>query len=369
MTTNQTEDGPSIAQMEAGSQALSDCGLGGTRESLMATADSVYRAMRQAVEPQPAALCRLGCMEECKARLHGCPSECPAPAAAPQVRAAQPAGDAAMLAGVPLGAIENGRAYAECLERDYKFECEVGSLPYCDTWREFRRCFEALADWCAGQSNAQAAKDAEIAELKAMLSAAEDGGDLLQKDLEAKGARISALEADVREHYDRRQAMRTEWAAEVAALTAKLLHAEESTKSVAEMAHTRIAALTAQARHAEDVADAAKERIEKLDTALQAAINSNCDKIMAMSDEQVTALTRLDGSNPDDVARLGRQAFELARQKVRIASLEAELTLASETLRRYQALHEAKGTPDSAQKADANRVLAERFERILGIAS
>jgi hypothetical protein len=43
----QDANGPSIAQMEAGAQALRDCGLDGTRESLMATADSVYRAMQE----------------------------------------------------------------------------------------------------------------------------------------------------------------------------------------------------------------------------------------------------------------------------------------------------------------------------------
>jgi len=68
-------------------------------------------------------------------------------------------------------------------------------------------------------------------------------------------------------------------------------------------------------------------RNQELNTALQTAINSNCDKIMAMSDEQVAALTRLDGSNPDDAARLARQAFELSQQKVRITDLESQLKM------------------------------------------
>jgi hypothetical protein len=41
------DDGPTIAQMEAGAQALRECGLSGSRESLMATADSVWRAMQE----------------------------------------------------------------------------------------------------------------------------------------------------------------------------------------------------------------------------------------------------------------------------------------------------------------------------------
>jgi hypothetical protein len=47
-------DGPSTAQMEAGAQALRECGLNGSRESLMATADSVYRAMQEVRVAQPA---------------------------------------------------------------------------------------------------------------------------------------------------------------------------------------------------------------------------------------------------------------------------------------------------------------------------
>jgi uncharacterized coiled-coil protein SlyX len=50
MSTNQPEDNPTIAQMEAGAQALRECNTGAaldTRESRMATADSVWRAMQE----------------------------------------------------------------------------------------------------------------------------------------------------------------------------------------------------------------------------------------------------------------------------------------------------------------------------------
>lgn len=51
MFTTQPDNLPSIAMMEAGALALTQCGLHGSRDSLMATADSVWRAMEEAREP------------------------------------------------------------------------------------------------------------------------------------------------------------------------------------------------------------------------------------------------------------------------------------------------------------------------------
>ncbi len=48
-----------------------------------------------------------------------------------------------------LGAIINGRTYADRLENDYRFECEAGPLRLCSDWVEFRRCFEWLAEHTA----------------------------------------------------------------------------------------------------------------------------------------------------------------------------------------------------------------------------
>lgn len=45
--------------------------------------------------------------------------------------------------------------------------------------------------------------------------------------------------------------------------------------------------------------------------------------------------------------------------------LRADLELAAKTLRRYQELHIAKGTPESMGKASANAALADRFEATL----
>jgi hypothetical protein len=53
-------------------------------------------------------------------------------------------------------------------------------------------------------------------------------------------------------------------------------------------------------------------------------IDSECDKIMAMSDNQISAMLRQDGRNPDDVATIGKQAAQLAVNAVKLSQLEAE---------------------------------------------
>ena len=53
---------------------------------------------------------------------------------------------AAGVTDVPLGAIENGRVFADRLEAT-GMECEAGILAMCSDWQEFRRCFEFLAEW------------------------------------------------------------------------------------------------------------------------------------------------------------------------------------------------------------------------------
>lgn len=49
--------------------------------------------------------------------------------------------------------------------------------------------------------------------------------------------------------------------------------------------------------------------------------------------------------------------------------LLADLRVAAETLRRYETLHRAKGTGDGLQKAEANRLLAMRFEATIAKAT
>ncbi|HAW2034559.1 TPA: hypothetical protein JLO34_000191 [Escherichia coli] len=66
----------------------------------------------------------------------------------------------------PLGAIENGRAFADRLE-NYQFECEGGNLNMCSDWQEFRRCFEYLSEWAMHSQTEHPATDAFLSELRA----------------------------------------------------------------------------------------------------------------------------------------------------------------------------------------------------------
>lgn len=67
---------------------------------------------------------------------------------------------------VPLGAIENGRAFADRIEA-YPFECEGGNLSMCSDWQEFRRCFEHLSEWAMHSHAETPATDAFLAEVRA----------------------------------------------------------------------------------------------------------------------------------------------------------------------------------------------------------
>lgn len=66
----------------------------------------------------------------------------------------------------PLGAIENGRAFADRLE-NYQFECEGGNLNMCSDWQGFRRCFEYLSEWAMHSQKEHPANDAFLSELRA----------------------------------------------------------------------------------------------------------------------------------------------------------------------------------------------------------
>lgn len=67
---------------------------------------------------------------------------------------------------VPLGAIENGRAFADRLEA-YPFECEGGNLNMCSDWQEFLRCFDHLSEWAMHSRSETPATDAFLAEVRA----------------------------------------------------------------------------------------------------------------------------------------------------------------------------------------------------------
>ncbi|HHZ5477339.1 TPA: DUF4752 domain-containing protein [Escherichia coli] len=80
--------------------------------------------------------------------------------------AALTAENAGLKSDIPLGAIENGRAFADRLE-NYQFECEGGNLNMCSDWQEFRRCFEYLSEWAMHSQTEHPATDAFLAEVRA----------------------------------------------------------------------------------------------------------------------------------------------------------------------------------------------------------
>ncbi|EOC8655762.1 hypothetical protein QBC88_000039 [Citrobacter freundii] len=80
--------------------------------------------------------------------------------------AALAAENAGLKSEVPLGAIENGRAFAERLET-YPFECQGGNLNMCSDWQELRRCFEHLSEWAMHGQKETPATDAFVAEVRA----------------------------------------------------------------------------------------------------------------------------------------------------------------------------------------------------------
>ncbi|WP_247609162.1 hypothetical protein [Enterobacter ludwigii] len=74
--------------------------------------------------------------------------------------------NAGLKSEVPMGAIENGRAFAERLEA-YPFECQGGNLNMCSDWQELRRCFEHLSEWAMHGQSETPATDAFLAEVRA----------------------------------------------------------------------------------------------------------------------------------------------------------------------------------------------------------
>lgn len=80
--------------------------------------------------------------------------------------AALAAENAGLKVDVPMGAIENGRAFAERLET-YPFECQGGDLNMCSDWQELRRCFDHLSEWAMHSQHETPATDAFLAEVRA----------------------------------------------------------------------------------------------------------------------------------------------------------------------------------------------------------
>ncbi|WP_320703926.1 hypothetical protein [Enterobacter asburiae] len=80
--------------------------------------------------------------------------------------AALAAENAGLKAEVPMGAIVNGRAFADRLEA-YPFECQGGNLNMCSDWQELLRCFEHLSEWAMRGQPETPATDSFLAEVRA----------------------------------------------------------------------------------------------------------------------------------------------------------------------------------------------------------
>ena len=71
--------------------------------------------------------------------------------------------------------------------------------------------------------------------------------------------------------------------------------------------------LTARVRELE-------EENARLNGVIESNIDDGIDKIMAMSDEQVSALAGFEGSNPEDKATIARQCMDIAMLRVDLAA-------------------------------------------------
>ncbi len=65
---------------------------------------------------------------------------------------------------------------------------------------------------------------------------------------------------------------------------------------------------------------AAKAEIERLNTIIESNIDDGIDKILAMSDEQISALAGYEGRSPDDQATIARQCMDIAMLKTELAA-------------------------------------------------
>lgn len=74
--------------------------------------------------------------------------------------------------------------------------------------------------------------------------------------------------------------------------------------------------LTARVRELE-------EENARLNGVIESNIDDGIDKIMAMSDEQVSALAGFEGSNPEDKATIARQCMDIAMLRVDLVASQA----------------------------------------------
>ncbi len=65
-----------------------------------------------------------------------------------------------------------------------------------------------------------------------------------------------------------------------------------------------------------------EEENARLNGVIESNIDDGIDKIMAMSDEQVSALAGFEGSNPEDKATIARQCMDIAMLRVDLAATQ-----------------------------------------------
>ena len=74
--------------------------------------------------------------------------------------------------------------------------------------------------------------------------------------------------------------------------------------------------------------------------------------------------------NPPPADHWGQRFWDIGREERALAEeILADLREAASTLRRYEALHRAKGTAESTEKAEVNAGLASRFEQTIAKAT
>jgi len=71
-----------------------------------------------------------------------------------------------------------------------------------------------------------------------------------------------------------------------------------------------------------------------------AAINDAVNKGRSASDEQISALNRLEGHDPQDIEKISRKTFEIAALKVQLAAANKRADAAEKDANRYRWLRE-----------------------------
>ena len=79
-----------------------------------------------------------------------------------------------------------------------------------------------------------------------------------------------------------------------------------------------------------------RARVLELEAIVNRNIDDGIDKIMTMTDEQISALAGFEGRNPGNQETIARKCFEVAQLNVRIAELEKERDAAREEIAAQQ---------------------------------